>query len=611
MVLSVCRSVLCNEADAEDAFQATFLVLVCKAGSLSSRAVLGDWLHGVARRTALNAKRLVARRRAKEQAMARPEAQGEGDRNDWLPLLDEALSRLPEKYRLPIVLCDLEARSRREAAEQLQWPEGTVAGRLARGRVLLAKQLRRHGLAMPAGSVAVVLSVRGAASMPIALVASTTTTARLLAEGQAAAGAVSTSVASLTERIVRDMYVAKLKVMAVLVLIVAGLGGGATFFVHRALAGEQSDCSVDSAPGRKRDGGKPVMGKELIAWGEASDARSGAPDKDPAGREKAIDGPAPKLVDIATRHPRFVGEFYGWLSTDTFLLALADKDYPRGKLARRTLTTGEETTLLALTKLYNKADGGCIPQISPDGQWVLWWDMKIHDVSIYGARLDGSGSFQVPKSNAEWDNLYLFWLSDSRHFVELALSVSPKGQKFTHALTRSVDKPNVAESVPIPESSPLQAACCIAGTDIALAAGDRLIALDWSLHGFGTPDPKFTVAEVGLGSKARPDQTSIVASPPGSTLRCGAALSPRSDRIAWLVAKTKKGGGTIVSIWVSRLDGSEWREMGWQEAPDPDMEFGDHLTKFMAAAPGGIKWLPDGKTLSFFYKGDLYTIPVK
>ena len=136
-----------------------------------------------------------------------------------------------------------------------------------------------------------------------------------------------------------------------------------------------------------------------------------------------------------------------------FCWRLPDKDYPRGKLARRNLTTGEETPLPALTKLYNKADGGSILQISPDGQWVLWWDMKIHDVSIYGARLDGSESFRVQKAKAEWDNLYLFWLGDSRRFVELALSVSPKGQKFTHALTRSVDKPNVAESVPIPNSN--------------------------------------------------------------------------------------------------------------------------------------------------------------
>src|SRR5690348_4592300 len=105
MVLGVCRRVLGNAADAEDAFQATFLVLVRKAASLTARAVLGDWLHGVARRTALSARRACARRRTKERAMAKPDVQGEAIPDDWLPLLDEELSRLPQKYRLPIVLC--------------------------------------------------------------------------------------------------------------------------------------------------------------------------------------------------------------------------------------------------------------------------------------------------------------------------------------------------------------------------------------------------------------------------------------------------------------------------------------------------------------------------
>src|SRR5436305_15255081 len=132
MVLGACRRVLGNHADAEDAFQATFLVLVKKAASLTRRAALGGWLHGVARRTALCARRAGARRRAKEQARARPDAQGEAVQDDWLPLLDEEVGRLPEHYRLPIVLCDLEGKTRKEAAARLGWPPGTVAGRLAR-----------------------------------------------------------------------------------------------------------------------------------------------------------------------------------------------------------------------------------------------------------------------------------------------------------------------------------------------------------------------------------------------------------------------------------------------------------------------------------------------
>jgi RNA polymerase sigma factor (sigma-70 family) len=229
MVLGVCQRVVGNATDAEDAFQATFLVLVRKAAALTTRAVLGDWLHGVARRTALNARRLAARRREKEQAMARPEAVGGEVRDDWLPLLDEALDRLPEKYRLPIVLCDLEGRTRREAAERLRWPEGTVAGRLTRGRALLARHLARRGLPVSAGPLAVVLSQQGAsAGMPAALLASTVKAATVLAIGGAAAAAsgIPPTVAALTEGMVKAMFLSKLKTTTAAVLVAALLVAG-------------------------------------------------------------------------------------------------------------------------------------------------------------------------------------------------------------------------------------------------------------------------------------------------------------------------------------------------------------------------------------------------
>jgi RNA polymerase sigma factor (sigma-70 family) len=150
MVFSVCSRILGNGADADDAFQAAFLVLLRRAGSLRERLAVGDWLHGVARRTALNAKRLSERRRAKEKSAARPAAQLDKKREDWAALLDEELKRLPEKYRLPILLCDLEGQTRQEAAESLGWPEGTVAGRLARGRAMLARYLTHRGIELSA-----------------------------------------------------------------------------------------------------------------------------------------------------------------------------------------------------------------------------------------------------------------------------------------------------------------------------------------------------------------------------------------------------------------------------------------------------------------------------
>jgi RNA polymerase sigma factor (sigma-70 family) len=200
MVLGVCLRTLRNRADAEDAFQATFLVLVRKASSLAGRRVLGDWLHGVARRTALKARSAAALRRAKERTTARPEAPPDEAPNDWLPVLDQELSGLPEKYRLPIILCDLEGKTRKEAAGQLGWPEGTVAGRLARARQILAKRLLRRAQVVCGALPAV------RAALPPALVGSTVRAATWVsAEGLLVAGAPSPGVLALVRQVLRPV----------------------------------------------------------------------------------------------------------------------------------------------------------------------------------------------------------------------------------------------------------------------------------------------------------------------------------------------------------------------------------------------------------------------
>src|SRR5205814_2209740 len=152
MVLGVCRRILGNAHDAEDAFQATFLVLVRKAESIRPRAMVGNWLYGVACRTALDARRAAARRRAKEAAVLPRTQPPDEDRADLRATLDEELQRLPAECRAVVVLSDLEGKTRKEVARQLGWPEGTVASRLARGRARLAKRLARYGLALSGGS---------------------------------------------------------------------------------------------------------------------------------------------------------------------------------------------------------------------------------------------------------------------------------------------------------------------------------------------------------------------------------------------------------------------------------------------------------------------------
>ena len=151
MVWGVCRRLLASREDAEDAFQATFLVLVRKPESVRPAESVGNWLHGVAVRAAQKAAKAVFRRRERQvESLPEPETVAEGIWHDLIPVLDQEIARLPEKYRLLVVLCDLEGNTRREAATRLGWPEGTVAGRLARAREALARRMARHGPAVSA-----------------------------------------------------------------------------------------------------------------------------------------------------------------------------------------------------------------------------------------------------------------------------------------------------------------------------------------------------------------------------------------------------------------------------------------------------------------------------
>jgi RNA polymerase sigma factor (sigma-70 family) len=232
MVLGVCRRLLANPCDAEDAFQATFLVLVRKAPSVLPRDKVANFLYGVANRAAQKARAAALRRRSRErqvQTMPEPATVADGLWHDLLPLLDQELHRLPDKYRLPLVLCDLEGRTRSETARQLGWPEGTVAGRLARGRALLARRLARHGLPMSGGVLAALFAQNAAsACVPVTLVASTCKAAAAFAGGAAAAGVLSDKIALLTTEVLKVMVRGKLAVMLAGTLVAAvalGLAG--------------------------------------------------------------------------------------------------------------------------------------------------------------------------------------------------------------------------------------------------------------------------------------------------------------------------------------------------------------------------------------------------
>ena len=236
MVLGVCRRISRHRQDAEDAFQATFLVLVRKAASLRSPQTLANWLHGVARRTALDARNLAAKRRAKEAAVLPRIVTPDDPRDDLRTVLDQELERLAEKYRIAVVLCDLEGKTRKEAAQQLGWAEGTVASRLGRGRSLLARRLARRGFA---GALVAAALADGAApaGVPSALVVSTVTAAGFSAGRAAAAqGVLSGTVAALTEGVLKSMLLTRFKnaIAVFLVIGMATLGTGALMSWSRA-----------------------------------------------------------------------------------------------------------------------------------------------------------------------------------------------------------------------------------------------------------------------------------------------------------------------------------------------------------------------------------------
>ena len=216
MVFAVCQRILQESHDIEDAFQATFLVLVRKASGIGRPELLGNWLYGVAYRTARKARASAARRQAHERQVASMTPSAPGLELAWRELrdlLDAELHRLSERYRAPLVLCYLHGKTNAEAAQMLGWPVGTMPSRLSEARELLRERLQSRRFVFPAGQFTTLLTAKaGPAILPSSLVNATVHSGvRLLAAKTAMAASMAPSVRALTNEVLQGMRAAQMR----------------------------------------------------------------------------------------------------------------------------------------------------------------------------------------------------------------------------------------------------------------------------------------------------------------------------------------------------------------------------------------------------------------
>jgi RNA polymerase sigma factor (sigma-70 family) len=262
MVYRVCWRVLQHAEDSEDAFQATFLLLARKISSIKKRDSLASWLHGVARRIALEGRKHAARRHRHEaRAPTPPEAPP--DEITWRELrtvLDTELASLPDKLRLPLLLCYLEGRSQEDAARQLGWSKSTLLRRLEEARTAVGRRLRRKGFVWPAAVSALLVSDSLAlAALSTKLIGSTVEAAACALVGCTAAGIVSAKVTALTEGVMNAMFTSKMKSLIFAALLAAVLVGGAGQVARPMFQADPQQSAAPKQPAAvKKPGASPA-----------------------------------------------------------------------------------------------------------------------------------------------------------------------------------------------------------------------------------------------------------------------------------------------------------------------------------------------------------------
>jgi RNA polymerase sigma factor (sigma-70 family) len=315
LVFGVCRRILRNSHAAEDAFQATFLVLMRKAPALVRCERLGGWLYRVAYRLALRARANEARRQKREAQAARNEADAEShasNSSDLLVALEEELQKLPERHRVPLVLCYLEGKTNEQAAQVLGCPRGSISARVAQARERLRGCLAQRGYVVPSAGVPLVMtSATAEAAVPLPLLTNTVRAALWFAREEAATtDFVTTQAVALARGVCRAMFVNKLKIAAALLLTVAMLGAGATVLLRAAPQADPPAQIKGQLPPNERPenaedsrerlpmGALARMGTTRLRHGDAVFFASYTPDGKAlvtAGRDRTV-----RLWDVAT-----------------------------------------------------------------------------------------------------------------------------------------------------------------------------------------------------------------------------------------------------------------------------------------------------------------------
>jgi RNA polymerase sigma factor (sigma-70 family) len=376
MVLGVSRRILQRYQDAEDVFQATFLILARKAAAVRKRESVGSFLHGVAHRLAVRARAQGVRRQARERQAADMHGKRTNVEAAWQEVqsaLDAALEELPEKYRTALVLCYLEGKTHAEAADLLGCPLATVRTRVARGRKLLRQRLTAHGLNLSAAALAALLLASASPAVPPAALAGATLKAALpFAAGQAAGTLCSAAVAGLVEGGLKAMSVGKTKGMLVL-LLTAGVLAGAAALGHGVLATGQPPGEGDrrAAPGDKPAAAKAADAGEVEVTGKVLD-----PDRKPVAGARLY------WVRLLNNPPRSEED----LTWDRKAVTAADGTF-RLKVSYSGLPPDARLPLIVAADGFG-VDWADVPR---DGAGVEKTFRLVKDVPIRGRLLDTQG----------------------------------------------------------------------------------------------------------------------------------------------------------------------------------------------------------------------------